>query len=144
MKKILLFVLMLTALSLQSRAQKTGDTIVTNNRDSLKLQVYYFHITHRCGTCYAIEENLRKTLFTYFEPQINHGVIDLLIMNCELPENKDLVQKYDAYGATLAFSPYIKGIEQKPVDLTGWAFSKIHTPELFIEGLREKIVENLK
>ena len=103
MKKLIIL-LIATIFSLQLSAQKTGDTIVTNNAKNLKLKVYYFHITHRCNTCQSIEINLRKTIKTHFQKELNQGIIDLYIMNCEEPKNEKLVKKYNAYGSTLAIT----------------------------------------
>ena len=143
MKQIVVIFLGLV-LSLQACAQKDTDTVIANNPAKLKLKVLYFHITNRCNTCRSIEANVRKTIDSCFIKELATGVIDLYVMNCELPENKDMVAKYEAYGATLAFSAYISGAEQKPEDLTNWAFQKVHTPAVFISELKAKIEEQIK
>ncbi len=124
--------------------QKDTDTIISNNPTNLKLKVLYFHITNRCMTCRGIEANVRKTLDEQFRNEVETGVIDLYIMNCELPENKDLVEKYEAYGATLAITSFQNGKEQKTEDLTNWAFQKAHDPELFVSELKSKINEYIQ
>jgi hypothetical protein len=143
--KNLTFIIIAVILSLQACGQqKDTDTIISNNPKNLKLKVLYFHITNRCNTCRSIEANVRKTLDDHFLNEVETGVIDLYVMNCELPENQELVKKYDAYGATLAFSAYINGVEQKPEDLTNWAFQKTHSPEIFISELKTKIEAYIK
>jgi len=131
-------------LSLSAFSQTTGDTIISNNISKLKIKVLYFHITNRCHTCYSIEENLRKTIFENFKPQLDNGIIDLYIVNCEAPENKELAKKYDAYGATLAVTLYENGKEIKSEDLSNWAFQKVNKPEIFISELKDKINEFIK
>ena len=143
MKK-LLFILALALASLSGTAQKIGDTTITNNASKLRLKVFYFHITNRCNTCTSIEITLRKTLFENFKNEIDSGVIDVYILNCELPENKDLVKKYDAYGATMAVTAYDGPRELKTEDLTNFAFQKVHKPEVFISELKEKIQKYIK
>jgi len=143
MKKLIIL-LIITTFSLQLSAQKTGDTIVSNNAQNLKLKVYYFHITNRCNTCTHIELNLRKTIETHFQKELNEGIIDLYILNCENHEYKDLVKKYDAYGSTLALTSFKNGVEQKTEDLSNFAFSKAHNEDVFITELKAKIDENLK
>jgi hypothetical protein len=120
-------------------AQKSGDTIIAKNSAGLKLKIYYFHITERCHTCYAIEENLRKVVFGKFKNELNTGIIDLYIMNCEIPENKDLVKKYDAYGSTLALTKVENKKEKNVDDISNWAFQKAMKPELFEKELIDKI-----
>jgi hypothetical protein len=145
MKKIA-FLIIAAIISLQAYAQqqKDNDTIISNNPANLKLKVLYFHITNRCNTCRSIEANVRKTLEDHFKNEVETGIIDLYVMNCELPENQLLVKKYEAYGATLAVTSYRKGKEQKTEDLTTWAFQKTHSPEIFIGELKSKIEEYLK
>jgi hypothetical protein len=142
--KNITFILIAVFLSLQACGQQNTDTVIANNPAKLKLKVLYFHITNRCNTCRSIEANVRKTIDSCFMKELVTGVIDLYVMNCELPENKELVSKYDAYGATLAFSAFENGVEQKPEDLTTWAFQKIHKPEVFISELKAKIEEHIK
>ncbi len=120
-------------------SQGNGDTIISNNPENLKVKVLYFHITHRCNTCMAIEENVRKTLFENFREQIDKGIIDLYILNCELPENQELVEKYGAYGSTLAITTYKDGSESITEDLSNWSFQKVHKPAVFNSELVEKI-----
>ncbi|MEI6124503.1 MAG: nitrophenyl compound nitroreductase subunit ArsF family protein [Bacteroidota bacterium] len=140
MKK--LFLLLLTfCLSVSAFCQQSSDTVIANNPQNLKLKVYYFHITNRCNTCRSIEANVRKTLTDYFLNQLETGVINLYVINCELPENKELVQKYDAYGATLALTSMSRGKDGNIEDLTSWAFQKAHNPEVFINELKTRIEE---
>lgn len=144
MKKLIIIALSLF-MSIQLFAQQNGDTIISNNPQKVKLRVLYFHIEHRCNTCHSIEKYLRKTLFENFKAQIDSGIIDLSIMNCEDPKNAEISKKYDAYGATLAITPYdANGQELKYEDMTGWAFKTIGNPYLFISQLKEKITAYLK
>jgi hypothetical protein len=143
MKKIIVLITGVL-LTLQGFAQKDNDTIIANNPANLKLKVLYFHITNRCNTCRSIEANIRKTLNDHFKNEMETGVVDLYVLNCELPENKDLVKKYDAYGATLALTAVQKGKEIKTEDLTTWAFQKAHSPEVFVAELKSKIEDFLK
>lgn len=117
---------------------------VVKPTEKTKLLVYYFHITHRCNTCFKIENTTRKVLETYFPRELADGIIIFQTFNCELPENKKLVEKYQAYGATLALTSVINGKEAKIEDITDFAFSKIHEESKFIQGLRDKISQYLK
>ncbi|MBP7496554.1 MAG: hypothetical protein KA792_02685 [Bacteroidales bacterium] len=137
-------IILFIVLSIKLSAQQSADTIISNNIKNLKLKVLYFHLTNRCNTCFSIEANVRKTISDNFSKELDAGLIDLYILNCELPENKELVKKYDAYGATLAFSAYINGVEQQPEDITGWAFQKAYNPDVFISELKLKIENHLK
>jgi hypothetical protein len=143
MKKLTIISVLLI-LSFNIFAQKSSDTIISNNPQNLKLKVLYFHITNRCNTCISIEKYVRQTIDSNFANQLELGIIDLYVMNCELPGNQELVKKYEAYGATLAITPYINGKEGKTEDLSNWAFQKVHKPEVFMEELKSKINESIK
>jgi len=109
-----------------------------------KLLIYYFHVTHRCNTCIKIESVTKKILETYYADELKKGVIIFQAFNCELPENKALVDKYQAYGATLALTPIVNGKEAGIEDLTSFAFSKINNEEVFTKELQEKINSYLR
>lgn len=109
-----------------------------------KLLVYYFHVTHRCNTCKSIEATTKKVLDTYFAVELQNGTIIFQSFNCEVPENKALVDKYQAYGATLALTPIVKGNEAGIDDISNFAFSKVHNEEAFTKELKEKINSYLK
>ena len=142
MKKTILLIAVIL-FGLQLSAQTNGDTIISNNPKNLKLKVLYFHITNRCNTCKSIEAHVRKTINENFKTELENGIIDLYILNCELPENKVISEKYDAYGATLAVTK-ITGTTEKTEDLTNFAFSKAHDETIFVGELKIKIQELLK
>jgi hypothetical protein len=130
-------------LSFQGMAQKDADTVISNNPQKLKLKILYFHITNRCNTCRSIEAAVRKTISANFKTELDSGIIDLYVVNCELPENKIISEKYDAYGATLAVTQMIGGKEATQ-DLTTFAFAKIHDEAIFISEFKAKIEELIK
>jgi hypothetical protein len=74
---------------------------------------------------------------------LDSGIVALYIINCELPENKVISEKYYAYGATLAVTKIENGKESIE-DLTNFAFSKIHDETVFITDLKVKIAELIK
>ena len=117
---------------------------VTKPNSKTKLLVYYFHITNRCNTCKSIEAAVKKTLDTNFKDELANGTIIFQSFNVDLPENKKLVDKYQAYGATLAVTPIVKGKEAGIDDLTNFAFSKIHEEETFCNELKDKINSDIK
>lgn len=144
MNKSIFILLILFLYNSASFSQTVGDTIISNNPQNLKLKVYYFHITDRCSSCYDIEKNVRATIFSHFTKELKKGVIDLHILNCELPENQKLVKKYTAYGSTFAITKFTDGKELTSEDLSAWAFKKSGNKKVFIKELRKIINSNLK
>jgi aspartate aminotransferase len=103
----------------------------------------------------TIEEGFSLPKVEKFEELINEHTRAILICNPnnptgylytrrEMNQIRDLVKKYDAYGATLAITSLVNGKEDKSEDLTGWAFEKVHEPDIFIAELKLKIEEFLK
>lgn len=129
------FVWMFALLISASSFAQTDQDINTKT----KLLVYYFHITNRCQTCTKIEAVTKKILDESYKTEIENGTIIFKSFNVDLKENKDLVKKYEAYGATLAFTPIVSGTEAGIDDLTGMAFSKINSETVFTQELKNKI-----
>ena len=120
-----------------------GSTLLAQN-PTKKLEVLYFHATRRCPTCMAIEENIRKTLDTYFSDQLKKGIIKLTVINVDEDKNKAIAEKYEATGSALFLTKTTGGKESK-TDLTDYAFSYArNSPDKFISGLKAKINELLK
>jgi hypothetical protein len=114
------------------------------SQNSLKLEVYYFHITNRCKTCTSIEANTRKTLDKYYAREQKEGRIKLHVLNVDEKKNKALSEKYAAFGSSL-FLTRIVNKKETITDITNFAFqNSLNRPERFIKGLKEKIAENLK
>ncbi len=109
-----------------------------------KLVVYYFHITDRCQTCTKIEASTKAILEQQYAKQLEDKTIVFKSFNVDLPENKELVKKYQAYGATLAFTYIVNGAENGIEDLTGMAFSKINDEKVFSSELKQRIDEAIK
>jgi len=105
----------------------------------LKLQVYYFHNTHRCSNCISIEERVKNVLNNSYVDEMKDGVIKYAAFNVDETENKELVEKYMAYGATLILAKFRDGKEEAH-DLTNFAFDYISTkPDYFEESIRDTI-----
>ena len=76
------------------------------------VEVFYFHGTHRCATCNAVEKVAKEALKQYYGDQIV-----LQSINREEEKNSALVKKYQVAGQTLLI---LKG--DKKEDLTNVAF----------------------
>ena len=76
------------------------------------VEVYYFHGTHRCATCNAVEKVTKEALKQYYGDQIS-----LKSINREEDKNNPLIKKWEISGQTLLI---VKG--NKKEDLTSVAF----------------------
>jgi hypothetical protein len=106
---------------------------------SADLTVYYFHNTRRCATCNAIEAKTIETLDTYFKDQMESGAIQMVTLNAEKEENKEICEKYEIWGSTLMLVK-TRGEKEDVENVTDFAFANARTnPEKFISGLKTDI-----
>jgi len=89
-----------------------GDATATSNSkissDIEKVEVYHFHATRQCYTCKTVGAYAEETVNTYFADELKSGKLVFASVNIELPENKALVDKYEAKGSSLLIGVYGK------------------------------------
>jgi len=89
--------------------------------DIQKIEVYHFHATSQCVTCKTVGANAEATVNTYFANELKSGKLVFAHVNIDLPENKALVDKYEAKGSSLMIGMYGKdGSFSKQEDTTVW------------------------
>lgn len=143
MKKII-FILIILIMYSCSYSQNKKKNNNAEKSDKHKLEVVYFHITHRCPTCISIENNVKKTLHTYFSKEVDDGVIKLTVLNVDDEKNNAISEKYAAFGSALFLTKNLNG-KETITDITNFAFQNSkNRPDKFIEGLKDKIIETLK
>jgi len=141
-KILILFIATSVFVACNQGSQKTKNEQVKNEitqNSNLKLQIYYFHATHRCPTCNSIEANINQVLENNFKNEIEQGIINFTVLNVEDAENKGLAEKYQATGAALHLIDIENGTE-KDNDLTKYAFSYSRKqPDVFLKGMNDTI-----
>lgn len=109
----------------QDTAVKNGDV----------LQVYYFHFTKRCATCNAVENETRLALELNYADQLKDGKIELISLNLEEDDGKEMAASLNISGQTLLI---VKGSNK--VNLTNEGFMNARTkPDKFKEILQTQI-----
>ena len=89
--------------------------------DISKIEVYHFHATSQCVTCKTVGANAEATENTYFTNELKSGKLVFAHINIDLPENKALVEKYEAKGSSLIIGVYGKdGSFTKQEDTNVW------------------------
>lgn len=106
--------------------------------DGPAIKVYYFHGTHRCMTCIAIEKNTRKTLETYFSKQLKDEEIQFEVINIDLEKNQKMARKYNVYGSSLIVEHKTKAGYQRE-NLTNFAFTNGRNEQKFIKLFKAKL-----
>jgi hypothetical protein len=104
--------------------QNTGKPI---SDTQAKVQVYFFHGTHRCSGCINAEKATVAVLNELYKEQQEQGIIKFQSINIEEPQNKSLAEKYQVAWNMLLFVP--AGDETGKVELTEQAFAYGTNPE---------------
>jgi len=106
--------------------------------DIEKVEVYHFHATQQCVTCKTIGAYSEETVNTYFSDELKSGKLVFAHVNIDLPENKALVDKYEAKGSSLIIGLYGKdGSFTKQEDTNVWY--KVSKKQEFIDYLKSVI-----
>jgi len=102
----------------------TGNVTATGAQisgDIEKVEVYHFHATRQCVTCKTVGANAEATVNTYFANELKSGKLVFGHINIDMPENKDLAEKYEAKGSSLIIGVYGKdGSFSKQEDTNVW------------------------
>ncbi len=110
-----------------------NDQIVVKNSDNTSLgqiaedemiadtiEVIHFHATQQCWSCTTVGKYALKTIKEKFPEEYQSGVIVFKDINGELPENKDMVMKYQAGGSSLFINAITAGKDSIKEDVTVW------------------------
>ena len=81
------------------------------------MQVYYFHLTHRCNTCRTVESEAEKSLVRLYPQAVKERRLTYQALNFEEEKNKQLIEKLEVGGQSLLF---VAG--SQVIDLTTEAF----------------------
>lgn len=146
-KKILIFPLLIVGLMVLSGCSvKNTETksspeskieINENKPKADKVEVFLFHATQRCATCIAIGKLSEETVYEYFQPELRDGKIEFREINIDLPENKELAQKFQASGSALFINAVYNGQDNISEDTKVWRLTQDEAQ--FKSYLKDKI-----
>lgn len=74
---------------------------IANNQAAEKIEVFMFHTTQRCASCVNIGRYTKEMLEKYFSEELMSEKIIFKEINIDLPENKEISQKFKAAGSSL-------------------------------------------
>lgn len=122
---VLMFLGMIVAMAKNNNQQPVASVVnKIESRDTKnsvdKLEVYYFHRTQRCYSCSTISRYLRETMEQKFSQEIKNGTIDFREINVDLPENKEIVVKFQASGSSLFVNAISDGQDNVSQDTNIW------------------------
>ena len=111
-----------------TEAQNNGQTIKTQEGSSDssvkivadKIEVVHFHATQQCISCTTVGKYALKTIEEKFPEEYKSGKIVFKDINGELPENKEIVMKYQASGSSLFVNAITAGKDNISEDVDVW------------------------
>jgi hypothetical protein len=116
-------------------------TTKVQNDDDTKVELYHFHRPQQCYSCITVGALAEKTVNTYFQDGLSSGKIVFDHVNIQLPENRELVDKYGATGSSLWIGTYINGKFHKEQNINVWY--KINDENDYLSYLKEILEKRL-
>jgi len=107
-----------------------------------RVEVYHFHGNQQCYSCKTVGQYAEDTVNTYFSNEMKSGKLVYAHINRELPENKDLVEKYKVTGASLQIGVYTKNGFSHEENVNVWY--KIENKDAYMSYLKGVIEKRLK
>ncbi|MDZ7611230.1 MAG: nitrophenyl compound nitroreductase subunit ArsF family protein [Candidatus Moranbacteria bacterium] len=105
--------------------------------DADKVVLANFHGTQRCVACETVGEYSEETVKQRFKEEVQEGKVVFKSINGQLPENKELVQKYQARGSSLYINAIKDGEDNIKEDTRVWRL--ISSEEKFMDYLENEI-----
>jgi len=141
MKKIVNIIIVLS-FALNITACNNSNAEKTKNSDKIKtkkvIKVYYFHSSHRCRTCVAVEEETKKALNELYPKEMKLGEITFQSVNIDEHKGEELANKMQISGQTLIFVQ-----TNKTVNLTNEGFMYATTNPKKLKAKIKTTVEKL-
>lgn len=121
----LMFTFVLVGCSAPDNSDVTNDSSKTEVKDQNsviadKIEVIHFHATQQCFSCITVGEYALKTIKENFSEEYADGIITYQDLNVELPENRDIVIKYQAGGSSLFINAIADGEDYIKEDVNVW------------------------
>jgi len=84
------------------------------------IEIVHFHATQQCWSCRTVGEYALKTITEQFASAYASGQIKYLEINIDLPENRDIVTRYQARGSSLYVNAIVDGVDHIEEDVRVW------------------------
>lgn len=116
-------------------AQPASRNVKTAEKNSDRIEAYYFHFTARCTTCKTIEAKAKEDLEVLYPERVKNGLITFQSLNMDEADNKLIAQKLGVSGQALLL---VKGDQKINLTNEGFMYAVVK-PEKFKEVINEKV-----
>ena len=82
----------------------------------------HFHGTHQCWSCTTVGKLALQTIKDKFAEEYKNGIIVFKEINIDLPENSEIVQKYQVAGSSLFINSIIGNEDNIQEDVDVWRY----------------------
>jgi hypothetical protein len=84
----------------------------------------------------------KATIERYFQNEIKEGKVEFREINVDLPENKEIAQKFEATGSSIFINTIIDGVDNIKEETQPWRL--LSNQQTFSDYLTKKVKEKLK
>ena len=102
-----------------------------------KIEVVHFHGTHQCFSCITVGKYALQTIKDKFPEEYQSEKIVFKDINIELPENKEIVIKYQARGSSLFINAIRTDKDDIKEDTAVWRL--VNNQEKFTDYFENKL-----
>ena len=136
MKHLFLIAISLLLFSCSGKPKTENKQEVSAQGD--RVEVIYFHGKQRCVTCRAIEQLTNEVL------EATKGAVVYKVIDISDPQNEAITDKYEVTWSSLYINGW-KGGKETVNNMTEFSFANAKgAPDIFKEGIKNKINELLK
>jgi thioredoxin-related protein len=107
-----------------------------------KIQVFVFHSNNRCYSCETMGKFTKATIEESFQNEIKEGKVEFREINVDLPENKEIAQKFEATGSSIFINAIIDGVDNIKEETQLWRL--LSNKQNFSDYLTKKVKEKLE
>ncbi|MBU1200402.1 hypothetical protein KJ953_02600 [Patescibacteria group bacterium] len=140
-KKIIIFIsaiLIIIILSFGFKGFFNNTPLVSQNIIVAdKIEVVHFHGMQQCWSCITMGEYALETIKNKFPEEYQSGKIVFKDINGELPENKEMVIKYQARGSSLFINAISNNKDSIEEDTAVWQL--VNNQEKFTDYFENKL-----
>jgi len=106
-----------------------------------RIEVIHFHRTQQCYSCRMVGAFAEDTVNTFFADELASGKVVFGHINMELPENKEIVARYEPAAQSLWIGVYDENGFYKEQNINVWY--KINDQNEYMTYLKEVIDKRL-
>lgn len=114
-----------------------ADTTVTQSIKADKIEVVHFHGTQQCWSCITVGEFALRTIQNKFPDDYENGTIVFKDINGELPENQEIVNKFQARGSSLFINAIANDQDNIQEEIDVWRL--VTNEDKFIDYFQSKL-----